>query len=164
MLAKELVMVVKVYSTLWVSLMCGVNWSMLFQRLTQVSLMCLVNWSVLFQRLTQVAQQQVRHRTSLPFNTIILFVPQQEAWVVERFGKFQKVLNPVSSVSFVLRSRNGTSFAKLAQLGLDLFTQNQLYMWEHLSYGCALISNVLFVFLDLLTDHYFYRLLTKKWD
>ncbi|KAH3842976.1 stomatin-like protein 2, mitochondrial [Dreissena polymorpha] len=27
-------------------------------------------------------------------NTIILFVPQQEAWVVERFGKFHKILNP----------------------------------------------------------------------
>ena len=26
-----------------------------------------------------------------------MFVPQQEAWVVERMGKFYKTLNPVSS-------------------------------------------------------------------
>lgn len=29
-----------------------------------------------------------------PFNTAILFVPQQEAWVVERFGKYHLTLNP----------------------------------------------------------------------
>ena len=27
-------------------------------------------------------------------NTAVLFVPQQEAWVVERMGKFYRVLNP----------------------------------------------------------------------
>lgn len=26
-----------------------------------------------------------------------MFVPQQEAWVVERMGKFHKILNPVSN-------------------------------------------------------------------
>ena len=41
-------------------------------------------------------QQQVRHRQSLPFNTVVLFVPQQEAWVIERFGKFYTLLEPVS--------------------------------------------------------------------
>ena len=30
-----------------------------------------------------------------PTNTIIMFVPQQEAWVVERMGKFHKILDPV---------------------------------------------------------------------
>lgn len=29
-----------------------------------------------------------------PLNTAILFVPQQEAWVVERFGKYHSTLNP----------------------------------------------------------------------
>ena len=33
---------------------------------------------------------------ALPLNTIILFVPQQEAWVIERFGKFNRILDPVS--------------------------------------------------------------------
>jgi len=30
----------------------------------------------------------------LPINTIFKFVPQQEAWVVERFGRFHRILEP----------------------------------------------------------------------
>jgi len=33
-------------------------------------------------------------RRRLPANTIVKFVPQQESWIVERFGKFSRVLNP----------------------------------------------------------------------
>ncbi|XP_053406286.1 stomatin-like protein 2, mitochondrial [Mercenaria mercenaria] len=33
-----------------------------------------------------------------PVNTVILFVPQQEAWVVERFGKYHATLNPGLSI------------------------------------------------------------------
>ena len=33
-------------------------------------------------------------RPSLPANTIVRFVPQQTAWVVERMGKFKRVLEP----------------------------------------------------------------------
>ena len=42
---------------------------------------------------------QKRFYTShkLPVNTVALFVPQQEAWVVERMGKFHTVLEPVSN-------------------------------------------------------------------
>ncbi|GJQ80238.1 hypothetical protein Trydic_g23811 [Trypoxylus dichotomus] len=36
----------------------------------------------------------VRHRSSTPINTVIMFVPQQEAWVVERMGKFHRILDP----------------------------------------------------------------------
>lgn len=38
--------------------------------------------------------QFVRHKSGTPMNTIILFVPQQEAWIVERMGKFHRILNP----------------------------------------------------------------------
>ncbi|CAI5758232.1 unnamed protein product [Candida verbasci] len=31
---------------------------------------------------------------SLPSNTIVKFVPQQQAWIVERMGKFHKILQP----------------------------------------------------------------------
>ncbi|GFN90700.1 stomatin protein 2, mitochondrial [Plakobranchus ocellatus] len=41
-----------------------------------------------------LAQQSVRNRSRLPLNTVILFVPQQEAWVVERFGKYKQILQP----------------------------------------------------------------------
>lgn len=33
-------------------------------------------------------------RPSLPANTIIRFVPQQTAWLVERMGKFHRILQP----------------------------------------------------------------------
>lgn len=35
---------------------------------------------------------QVKRRTAL--NTIVKFVPHQEAWVIERFGKFNRILDP----------------------------------------------------------------------
>ncbi|TKA24950.1 hypothetical protein B0A50_06048 [Salinomyces thailandicus] len=33
-------------------------------------------------------------RSSLPANTIVKFVPQQTAWIVERMGKFSRILQP----------------------------------------------------------------------
>ncbi|KAF9134060.1 hypothetical protein BGX30_012053 [Mortierella sp. GBA39] len=33
-------------------------------------------------------------RQSLPMNTVIKFVPQQEAWIVERMGRFHRALEP----------------------------------------------------------------------
>ncbi|KAG5675746.1 hypothetical protein PVAND_005624 [Polypedilum vanderplanki] len=39
-------------------------------------------------------QQSHRNKTSTPINLGILFVPQQEAWVVERMGRFSRILNP----------------------------------------------------------------------
>ncbi|CAH2042414.1 unnamed protein product, partial [Iphiclides podalirius] len=35
-----------------------------------------------------------RYRSTTPLNTIIMFVPQQEAWIVERMGKFHRLLEP----------------------------------------------------------------------
>lgn len=32
--------------------------------------------------------------TGTPVNLGVMFVPQQEAWVVERMGKFHKILEP----------------------------------------------------------------------
>lgn len=40
-----------------------------------------------------VHSAQVRYK-STPINTIIMFVPQQEAWIVERMGKFHRILEP----------------------------------------------------------------------
>lgn len=33
-------------------------------------------------------------RPSLPANTVVRFVPQQTAWIVERMGKFNRILQP----------------------------------------------------------------------
>ncbi|XP_005089636.1 stomatin-like protein 2, mitochondrial [Aplysia californica] len=48
----------------------------------------------LLQASLNQAKQNVRHRSRLPINTVILFVPQQEAWVIERFGKYKQILEP----------------------------------------------------------------------
>ncbi|XP_037341377.2 stomatin-like protein 2, mitochondrial [Pungitius pungitius] len=41
-----------------------------------------------------VLPAQQRWASSLPVNTVVLFVPQQEAWVVERMGRFHRILEP----------------------------------------------------------------------
>ena len=33
-------------------------------------------------------------RSRLPANTVIRFVPQQTAWIVERMGKYNRILEP----------------------------------------------------------------------
>ncbi|XP_061409897.1 stomatin-like protein 2, mitochondrial [Lethenteron reissneri] len=35
-----------------------------------------------------------RWASSLPMNTAVLFVPEQEAWVIERMGRFNRILRP----------------------------------------------------------------------
>nr|XP_040040872.1 stomatin-like protein 2, mitochondrial [Gasterosteus aculeatus aculeatus] len=41
-----------------------------------------------------VAPIQQRWASRLPMNTVVLFVPQQEAWVVQRMGRFHRILEP----------------------------------------------------------------------
>lgn len=55
-----------------------------------------------------VTPAQQRWASSLPMNTVVLFVPQQEAWVVERMGRFHRILEPVSPFTlrtFLIRGR-----------------------------------------------------------
>lgn len=40
------------------------------------------------------AGSSVRWKATTPLNTVIMFVPQQEAWVVERMGKFYRIMEP----------------------------------------------------------------------
>jgi hypothetical protein len=44
-------------------------------------------------------------RPSLPANTIIRFVPQQTAWIVERMGKFNRILQPGLAILIPLLDR-----------------------------------------------------------
>ncbi|XP_050730728.1 stomatin-like protein 2, mitochondrial [Eriocheir sinensis] len=50
--------------------------------------------SLLHSQGRSILTQAVRSRSHLPLNTVVLFVPQQEAWIVERMGKFHRVLEP----------------------------------------------------------------------
>ncbi|XP_049762743.1 stomatin-like protein 2, mitochondrial [Schistocerca cancellata] len=42
----------------------------------------------------QITTLQIRWKSYTPMNTVIMFVPQQEAWIVERMGKFHRILEP----------------------------------------------------------------------
>ncbi|XP_057269638.1 stomatin-like protein 2, mitochondrial [Pezoporus wallicus] len=46
------------------------------------------------KRAAWLAPAPHRLNSSLPMNIGVLFVPQQEAWVVERMGKFHRILEP----------------------------------------------------------------------
>ncbi|NXS43348.1 STML2 protein, partial [Balaeniceps rex] len=46
------------------------------------------------KRSAWLAPAPCRLNSSLPMNIGVLFVPQQEAWVVERMGKFHRILEP----------------------------------------------------------------------
>ncbi|XP_034031062.1 stomatin-like protein 2, mitochondrial [Thalassophryne amazonica] len=48
---------------------------------------------------------QQRWASRLPMNTVILFVPQQEAWVVERMGRFHRILEPGLNILIPLLDR-----------------------------------------------------------
>ena len=39
--------------------------------------------------------EQRRFKSGLPLSIGVYFVPQQEAWVIERFGKYNRILEPV---------------------------------------------------------------------
>ncbi|CAG9564006.1 unnamed protein product [Danaus chrysippus] len=65
---------------------------LLFSRITPLK----NTFSVDFQNGPRVLYgiSSVRNRSTTPINTIIMFVPQQEAWIVERMGKFHRLLEP----------------------------------------------------------------------
>ena len=50
--------------------------------------------SLLASAVSSSAPSSYFQRPSLPANTIIRFVPQQTAWIVERMGKFHRILAP----------------------------------------------------------------------
>ncbi|XP_050401660.1 stomatin-like protein stl-1 [Patella vulgata] len=73
----------------------------------------------ILQRLLTQGQQQVRFRSRLPFNTVILFVPQQEAWVIERFGKWHRVLDP--GLNFLLPVVDSIKYVQtLKEIAIDV--------------------------------------------
>lgn len=57
-----------------------------------------------------------RQYASRPFNTVVMFVPQQEAWVVERMGKFNRILEPGLNIllPFIDRVRYVQSLKEIA--------------------------------------------------
>lgn len=50
--------------------------------------------NVIAQQNPKLQILNIRYRSSTPINTVVMFVPQQEAWIVERMGKFNRILEP----------------------------------------------------------------------
>jgi len=69
--------------------------------------------------------QQIRLRSGLPINTVILFVPQQEAWIVERFGKFHKLLEP--GLNFLVPIIDSIRYVQsLKEIAIDIPQQSAI--------------------------------------
>ncbi|XP_037609487.1 stomatin-like protein 2, mitochondrial [Sebastes umbrosus] len=70
-----------------------------------------------------VTPAQQRWASSLPVNTVILFVPQQEAWVVERMGRFHRILQP--GLNFLIPLLDRTRYVQsLKEIVIDVPEQS----------------------------------------
>ncbi|RWS25582.1 hypothetical protein B4U80_09358 [Leptotrombidium deliense] len=70
-----------------------------------------------------VQKAAVRYRSSTPMNTAIVFVPQQEAWVVERMGRFHKVLEP--GLNFLIPILDNIRYVQsLKEIAIDIPQQS----------------------------------------
>lgn len=64
-------------------------------------------------------------RSSLPANTVIRFVPQQTAWIVERMGKFHRILEPGLAVLIPFLDR--ISYVRsLKESAIEIPSQNAI--------------------------------------
>ena len=97
----------------------------------------------LFQTLSVLGQEQfsaalpqrapVRWRHNTPLNTVVMFVPQQEAWVVERMGKFHRVLEPGVNVLVPVLDRV-KYVQSLKEIAIDIPQQSAITIGELISH------------------------------
>ncbi|KAG7661105.1 SLP2 [[Candida] subhashii] len=64
-------------------------------------------------------------RQSLPANTIVRFVPQQQAWIVERMGKFHRVLPPGLAILIPFLDKI-TYVQSLKEAAIEIPSQNAI--------------------------------------
>ncbi|KAF9275785.1 hypothetical protein BGZ68_010520 [Mortierella alpina] len=66
-----------------------------------------------------------RPRRSLPVNTIIKFVPQQESWIVERMGRFHSALEP--GLQFLMPFLDRVKYVKsLKEVAIEIPSQRAI--------------------------------------
>ncbi|KAI0133871.1 hypothetical protein BJ170DRAFT_664102 [Xylariales sp. AK1849] len=64
-------------------------------------------------------------RPTLPANTVIRFVPQQTAWIVERMGKFQRILEP--GVAILIPFLDRIAYVKsLKEVAIEIPSQSAI--------------------------------------
>ncbi|KAI5297263.1 hypothetical protein KEM55_004950, partial [Ascosphaera atra] len=65
------------------------------------------------------------NRQALPANTVIRFVPQQTAWIVERMGKFHRILEPGLAIMIPFLDR--IAYVKsLKETAIEIPSQNAI--------------------------------------
>ena len=62
--------------------------------------------------------------TGTPVNMGVMFVPQQEAWLVERMGKFNTILEP--GLNFLIPILDKVLLQKVGSSSLDIFQLKQI--------------------------------------
>ncbi|RWS16909.1 stomatin-like protein 2-like protein [Dinothrombium tinctorium] len=79
------------------------------------------------RNLLNTYQCVARYRHTKPINTMIVFVPQQEAWVVERMGRFHKVLEP--GLNLLLPIVDNIKYVQsLKEIAIDIPKQSAVTM------------------------------------
>jgi len=79
-----------------------------------------------FSQNLQTAKAQVRYKSGgTPINTVVMFVPQQEAWIVERMGKFNKILEPGVNVLIPLLDKV-RYVQSLKEIAIDIPSQSAI--------------------------------------
>ncbi|KAJ2733008.1 Stomatin-like protein 2, mitochondrial [Coemansia sp. BCRC 34962] len=71
------------------------------------------------------AQMMAQRRSKLPRNTIVKFVPQQEAWVVERMGRFSRILEPGLAILVPILDRISYT-QSLKEVAVEIPTQSAI--------------------------------------
>nr|XP_027199573.1 stomatin-like protein 2, mitochondrial [Dermatophagoides pteronyssinus] len=70
-----------------------------------------------------VQHQQFRYRHSARLNTVVVFVPQQEAWIIERMGRFNRILDP--GVNVLIPVLDSISYVQsLKEIAIDIPQQS----------------------------------------
>ncbi|KAE8148132.1 hypothetical protein BDV25DRAFT_158975 [Aspergillus avenaceus] len=65
------------------------------------------------------------NRSTLPMNTVVRFVPQQTAWIVERMGKFHRILEP--GLAFLVPFLDRIAYVKsLKESAIEIPSQNAI--------------------------------------
>jgi hypothetical protein len=65
------------------------------------------------------------NRQTLPANTVVRFVPQQTAWIVERMGKFDRILEP--GLAILLPFLDRIAYVKsLKEAAIEIPSQNAI--------------------------------------
>lgn len=74
-----------------------------------------------------LVSQRAKSSSSTPINTGVMFVPQQEAWVVERMGKYNKILEP--GLNFLFPVLDKVKYVQsLKEIAIDIPQQSAISM------------------------------------